>query len=167
MRRFFVLLSVLLILFSLPFVSQGRPLIQVAPKASLYLIDATEFGIGADIIVNPAPEFGFRINPVLLTFDNTALNLNYGLSTYNTYIDGLYYFDGKLPLHAYGGFGLYLYEVAGETESMYVLRGGAGIDYEINKDFDAFGEAGLSIAGNGGTNIVLEISGGVKFGLIK
>jgi hypothetical protein len=87
MKKVFLLLVVLLVALPL----SARPKLEFSPRGSLY-ISSVNFGIGADIIVNPMKNLGFRVNIAELVFgDETAFSINSGNYFSFSNCDILYY----------------------------------------------------------------------------
>ena len=144
--------------------SAKRPLIELGPKASLY-IGSVRFGFGAELLVNPIKNLGLRFDLTELSFgeDNTRFSFNLR----DMSLDGVIY----LPMHeitpyAFLGLGL----SADENTTRVEFRGGLGFNYSITRSTDIFLEPGVIITHNSYaevTDVWFRLSAGGRFGLIR
>lgn len=145
--------------------SAKRPIIELGPKASLYL-GSLRFGIGAEFLVNPLRNLGLRFDLAEFSFgeDNTRFTFNLR----DLSMDALLYLpmEGIKP-YGFVGFGV----AADEDRTRLEFRGGLGFNYSVTRSTDIFAEPGAIIAynsyGEGTTDIWFRLSIGGRFGLIK
>lgn len=166
-RKYLIVLAVVFLVASSAnarMVRRGRrSLIELGPKASLYIGDDTNFGIGLETIFNPVGGFGLRLNLAELIFDNTTLYLNF-----NESLDALFYYPmSGLDTYFHAGFGLISFDTGQGSTTIYSIRGGIGFNHRLNRTYDLFVEPGLIITGNGNSDVVFRLSAGVKFGVLK
>ncbi len=139
----------------------GRSAIELAPKATLYIGDDTDFGIGVEGIFNPTPRFGLRLDLAELRFDNTTFFLNYYQS-----MDAVFYYPmSGWDTYFHVGFGLVSISSNGGSWNFYSFRGGMGFNYPMGRTYDFFVEPGLIFTGNGESDVMLRIAFGLKFGM--
>jgi hypothetical protein len=139
-----------------------RPLIQLGPKATLYMDHEYQFGIGMETVVNPLRTVGFRFNLIEIIFNPTTLYLNREGS-----VDALIHLPlDNIQLYFHSGIGLTIHETESGTQTRYSIRGGMGLNYPLNPKTCLFVEPGIIILGNGETEIPLRLSAGARFGII-
>jgi hypothetical protein len=144
--------------------SAKRPLIELGPKASLY-IGSLNFGIGAELLINPTRNVGLRFGLAELRFgeDDTRFSLNLR----DLSMDGILYIpmEGIKP-YAFLGFG-----IVTQNNTNLEFRGGLGFNYSVTRSTDIFVEPGAIFAYNsydeGSTDIWFRLSVGGRFGLIR
>ncbi|KPL13088.1 hypothetical protein AMJ74_05740 [candidate division WOR_3 bacterium SM1_77] len=160
------LLMILALFFIASFVSAEtteRPLIEIGPKASLYMNDVYRFGIGLEAVVNPLRNVGFRLNLAEIIFDPTAFYFNREGS-----LDAFVYLPLRnIQLYIHSGIALKTQETGTGTETRYSIRGGLGLNYPLNSKIHLFVEPGIILKGNGETDVPLQISGGARFRIIN
>jgi hypothetical protein len=140
-----------------------RSVIELAPKATLYIGDDTDFGIGVEGIFNPTRNFGLRLNLTELRFDNTTFCLNYWQS-----LDALFYYPmSGWDTYFHAGFGMISIDTGGSSWNIYEFRGGMGFNYPMSSNYLFFVEPGLIIMGNGDTDVILRVAAGLKFGMVR
>ncbi len=145
-----------------PVVSHGA-LIDLGPKATLYIHDEARFGMGLEAVINPMRHIGFRIDLTEIVFDPTHFYLNSGGS-----IDAFFYFPARrMRFYVYSGLGLLILDTAEDTHTQFVIRGGMGLEWPIRRKCSLFLEPGISIADNGGTDVTFKVSAGARFGVIR
>jgi len=140
-----------------------RPLIELGPKASLY-IGSVRFGFGAELVINPLKNAGLRFDITELSFGDG--NTQFYFNTRSISIDGMIYLpmSGINP-YAFLGFGL---AANGGTDVLF--RGGLGFNYPMTRGTDLFLEPGIIIDYNSDaddTDVTFRLSLGGRFGLIK
>lgn len=162
-----VIVAVLLLMVGM---SQGaarrpaqRPLIELGPKASLY-IGSVRFGLGAELVINPLKNAGLRFDLAELSFGDGGTQFYFNAR--NISIDGMIYLpmSGINP-YAFLGFGL---AANGSTDVLF--RGGVGFNYPVTRGTDLFLEPGIIIDYNSSaddTDVTFRLSLGGRFGLIK
>jgi len=143
-----------------------RSLVEVEPKANLY-IGSVRFGIGCDVIFNPLKTVGFRFSGTELSFGgHTQFYLNHGGS-----IDALFYFPMRGPQpYVHAGFGFHVSDVSGDSRTHFTMRGGLGLTYPWSRATNLFVEPGVIITDPGDwgdTDVILRLSVGARFGVLK
>ena len=163
MKEVKALYAVLLTIVILaPAVSHGA-LIDLGPKATLYISDDVRFGLGVEAVINPLRHIGFRIDLTEIVFDPTTFYLNHSGS-----IDAFLYFPARrMRFYVYSGLGLRIQDTAEDTHTQFVIRGGMGLEWPIRRRSSLFVEPGISIADNGGTDVTFRLSAGARFGVIR
>ena len=162
MKKLFIILLLVLCISTAYAKKAKRPLVQFAPKASLY-IGSVRFGVGAEVVFNPLRSLGFRMGLTEVTFGTggTAFNLNHGTS-----FDIFFYIPmRKLQPYAYAGFGL-----SANGGTRFSIDGGIGLDFVMSRGMNFFVEPGIvissiSVGGVSNTDFMFRLSGGVKFGI--
>jgi hypothetical protein len=160
MKKVLLLLAVLLVILPL----SARPKLEFAPRGSIY-ISSVNFGIGADIIVNPMKNLGFRVNLAELVFgDNTSFSINMMNQFNYTNFDVLYYTD-IAGIFSYVDLIFGLFSVTGGTT--FAIGGGVGLEKYIGKGNYVFLEPALIFTDSPGTDGDLTFRGsfGMKLGL--
>lgn len=166
MKKIFIVFAILFFIMfadAKMYKKTKRPLIEIGPKASLY-IGSIEFGIGAEVIFNPLKSIGVRLDLTEIRFgDNTSFYLNHGGS-----LDALIYIPMR-GLHPYvhAGFGFNVRDTGTGSHTSLEIRAGMGGNYPINRRADLFIEPGIIISGNGDTHTVFRLSFGGRFGIFK
>jgi len=145
--------------------SLRRPLIEVGPKASLY-IGSVRGGFGAEFIVNPIRNFGLRMDLAELSFGDGATEFFFNLRSLS--LDGMIYLpvSGIRP-YAFLGFGI---GADGHTDMAF--RGGLGFNYSVTRSTDLFMEPGMMIFYNSSrdgdeTDVWFRFSMGGRFGILR
>ena len=145
-----------------PAVSYGA-LIDLGPKATLYINDDVRFGLGVEAVINPLRRIGFRIDLSEIVFNPTTFYLNRDGS-----INAFLYFPARrMRFYVYSGLGLWVHDTAEDTQSQFVIRGGFGLEWPMRRRCSLFLEPGISIADNGGTDVTFKFSAGARFGVIR
>ncbi|MBE9491599.1 MAG: hypothetical protein IMY70_01830 [Bacteroidetes bacterium] len=167
--------SILLVAASLFFISSmdagisrrsKKPLVEIVPKMNFFIKSDLEVDIGGDVIFNPSDRLGFRCNFADIHIaGGTVFFLNYSL-LYPTF-DALIYMQSQgIQPYIHAGLGF-----VSHNGSILTLKGGAGFDFDIDRNTCFFVEPGLLIMSvsnhNSDTDIYFFISGGIKFGVIK
>jgi len=161
MKKIFIILMLLFFVTTVYARVPKRPLVQIAPKASLY-IGSVRFGIGAEVIFNPLRNIGIRFDATEISFGEggAVFSLNQGAG-----FDALIYLpmSGMQP-YVHAGFGL-----TANGGTSFSIRGGIGADFVMNKKLTFFAEPGIMIVDQGAadTDFVFRLSGGAKFGILK
>ncbi len=144
--------------------STKRPLIELGPKASLY-IGSLNFGVGAELLVNPASNFGLRFDLTELRFGDDDTRFSFNMRDIS--MDAILYLpmEGIKP-YAFVGVGLVT-----QNNTSVDFRGGLGFNYSVTRTTDLFIEPGAIITyssyGDGSTDIWFRLSLGGRFALIK
>jgi len=139
-----------------------KSLIELGPKASLYIGDDVSFGLGAEIILNPLKNFGFRLDFTEVRFGkNTSFYLNN-----NSSIDGFLYIPMReIEPYLHAGFGFSVFETqAPNLHTFFTMRAGIGFNYPMKRGVNLFFEPGIVITGNGATVTTFRLSLGGRFG---
>ena len=157
-----MLLLLVVVLVALPL--SARPRLEFSPRGSLY-ISSVNFGIGADIIVNPMKNLGVRVNLAEVVFgDATAFSLNAGnLFTFSTF-DILYYTD-IAGLFSYVDIVFGLVSATGGTS--IAIGGGLGLEKYMGKGNYIFLEPALIFTDGPVTegDLTFRTSFGLKLGI--
>jgi len=167
MKKFLMILTILLVMSSAEARILKKPLIEIAPRASVYLSEDNAFGIGSDVVFNPFRKIGFRLEAVELLFnDGTYFILNHGAIKTLPKIDALIYIPmQQMSPYIHTGFGL----ITGEGSTLLALGGGMGFDLYMRRGTTLFIEPGLYILsfsnGAGDTDVLFRLTFGAKFGL--
>lgn len=165
-RKYLIILMLVLLVTSSVF-ARGprrgrRALAELAPKASLYIGDNTDFGIGLEGRFNPTGGFGLRLDLTEIRFDNTTFYLNYNQS-----LDALFYYPmSGMDTYFHAGFGFISIDTGAGSWNFYSIRGGLGFNHRLNRSYDLFVEPGLIIVGNGHSDVIFRVSVGAKFGIL-
>ncbi len=170
MKKLFVVLALVLLVSTAGAKIRKTPrrsLVEIGPKASLYIGDETRFGIGADVLVNPLRNLAVRFGITEVSFGDggTWFTLNQGFWYHGGSLDALIYLPmrGMQP-YVHAGFGL-----TANGDASFLIRGGMGFDYTWAQGTDLFVEPGIIIIdpGYGDTDFVFRLTFGAKFGLLK
>ncbi len=166
MKKLFLLLAVLLVVLPL----SARPRLEFSPRGTLYIGRGdgdVDFGIAADIIVNPKKSFGFRTNLAEMVFgDANAFSLN-GTNMYSfTNFDILYYTKISSFI-SYIDIVFGLYSEGGNTA--LAVGGGVGIEKYMGKGNYIFLEPTLVFTDTGvagaDNDLIFRTSFGMKLGI--
>jgi hypothetical protein len=77
MKKLFIIMAMLFIISSVDAKIFKRSLIEIGPKANLYIKNEdVQFGIGVEVVVNPLRSVGFRFNLTEIRFDPTTFYFN-------------------------------------------------------------------------------------------
>lgn len=140
-----------------------RSLVEIGPKATLYIDEDTRLGIALEAVVNPLRNVGFRLDLTEILFDPTTFYFNRESS-----LDAFVYLSGrKLQLYVLLGVGLKAQETGAETRTDYSIRGGLGLNHSLNPKTKLFIEPAVIVSGNGDTDVSFRISAGGRFGIIE
>lgn len=166
MKKLFIIMAMLFIISSVDAKIFKRSLIEIGPKASLYINEDVQFGIGVEVVVNPLRSVGFRFNLTEIRFDPTTFYFNREGS-----IDAFVYIPMQnMQLYVLAGIGLKTHETGDGTQTHYSIQGGLGLNYPLNQRTTLFAEPAVIISGNGGTNgetdVSFRVSVGGRFGVI-
>lgn len=164
MKKFLIIGAILLFVVAADAKSY-RSLVEVEPKASLY-IGSVRFGLGCDVIFNPLKTVGFRFSGTELSFGDhyTQFYLNFGSS-----LDALIYFPmrGMQP-YVHTGIGFNMIDTdPGGSNTFFTIRGGLGLTYPWSRGTNLFVEPGVIITDNGDTDVTFRLSVGGRFGVLK
>ncbi len=145
--------------------SAKRPLIELGPKASIY-IGSVRGGFGAELIANPLRNFGLRMDLAEFSFGDGEEVFYFNLRSLS--LDGMIYLpiSGIRP-YAFFGFGL---GADGHTDMAF--RGGLGFNYSVTRNTDLFMEPGMLIFYNSArdgdeTDVWFRFSMGGRFGILR
>jgi len=163
MKRIYVVLIMLLVASPLSARVSPRSLVELGPKATVYINDDVRFGIAVDAVVNPLRNIGFRLDLAEIVFDPTSFHFNRDGS-----LDAFVYIPlRRMWFYVYTGVGLRIHDTGEDTQTQFAVRGGVGLNYAIRPRASLFVEPGISISGNGETDVSFRISAGARFGIIK
>ncbi len=164
MKKFLIILVILLSVSAVEARRIKHPLIEIGPKASLY-ISSVRFGIGAEVVCNPLKVVGFRTELIEVSFgDYTNFYMNAGGS-----LDALIYIPMRgIEPYIHTGFGFNVLSNGGSVTT-FAIRAGMGLNYAVNRGTVLFVEPGIIIvdSGVGGTDAIFRLSFGGRFGLLK
>jgi hypothetical protein len=142
-----------------------QPLLEIGPKASLYISDDIALGIGAELVCNPVRNVGIRLDFTELRFGgNTLFYVNY-----NSSLDGLFYIPMReIEPYVHGGMGFSFvdYESPAGSNTSLTMRFGMGILFPMNNRTRLFVEPGILIESNGDTQAIFRLSFGGRFGVL-
>lgn len=165
MKKFCIILTLLVCVSALHARRAKHPLIEIGPKANLYIGDDIRFGIGTEIVCNPLKFVGFRTEVIEVSFgDYTNFYMNAGGS-----LDALIYIPMRgIEPYVHAGFGFSVYSNGGSVTT-FAIRAGMGLNYAVNRRTMLFVEPGIIIvdSGVGGTDAIFRLSFGGRFGLLK
>jgi hypothetical protein len=164
MKKLLIILTLFFIVVSGNARTTEKPLIEIGPKTTLYMDHVYQFGIGGEAVVNPLRNVGFRFNLIEIIFDPTTLYLNREGS-----VDALIFLPLRninFQLYFHSGISLTIYENEAGTQTRYSIRGGMGLNCPLNPKTCLFVEPGITILGNGETEIPLRLSAGARLGII-
>jgi hypothetical protein len=163
MKKIIIMLVMLFIVVSADAKILKKSLVELGPKATLYINDEINFGIGVEAVVNPLHSVGFRINLTEVTFDPTTFYFNREGS-----IDAFVYIPMQnMQLYVLAGIGLKTHETGAGTQTRYSISGGLGLNYPLHPKTNLFIEPAVIISGNGETDVSFRVSAGARFGIIK
>ena len=162
---------ILLLLFSAFIIGEAqtrksakRPIIELGPKASLY-IGSLRFGFGAELVVNPVRSLGLRFDLTELSFGEDDTRFSFNLR--NMSVDAIMYLPMRdITPYAFLGLGLSATEYTTRVE----FRGGLGFNYSITRGTDLFLEPSAIISHDSYaevTDVWFRLSAGGRFGLIR
>jgi hypothetical protein len=163
MKKLFIIMAMLFIISSVDAKIFKRSLIEIGPKANLYIKNEdVQFGIGVEVVVNPLRSVGFRFNLTEIRFDPTTFYFNREGS-----IDAFVYIPMQnMQLYVLAGIGLKTHETGAGTQTHYSIQGGLGLNYPLNQRTTLFAEPAVIISGNGETDVSFRVSVGGRFGII-
>lgn len=168
MKKLFIILMLLFFISSVEakkIKGSKKSLIEIGPKACLYIGEDVQFGIGCETVFNPIRNFGLRYELTEIRFGSTTFYLNHRGS-----LDALIYIPmrGMQPyIHTGFGFTVRDTETPAGTQTNFSIRAGMGLNYTVNRGTDIFIEPGIIISGNGGTDAVFRLSFGGRFGILR
>ena len=157
-----ILLVLVVVLVALPL--SARPRLEFSPRGSLY-ISSVNFGIGADIIVNPMKNLGVRVNLAEVVFgDQTAFSLNSGNLFSFSNFDILYY-TNIAGIFSYVDIVFGLLSATGGTT--IAIGGGVGLEKYMGKGNYIFLEPALIFTDGPATDgdLTFRTSFGLKLGI--
>jgi len=160
MKKILIVIAILLFVVA---AEAKKPLVEVEPKASLY-IGSVRFGLGCDILVNPLKTVGFRFGLTELSFGgHTQFYLNHSGS-----LDALFYFPmrGMQP-YVHAGLGFNMIDTEAGSNTLFTIRGGLGLNYPWSRGTNLFVEPGVIISDNVDTDVTFRLSVGARFGILK
>jgi hypothetical protein len=170
MKKILIIAAILLLVAAADAKSY-RSLVEVEPKASLY-IGSVRFGIGCDFIFNPLKTLGFRFSGAELSFGNDVTQLYLNFPYLTSSLDALIYFPmrGMQP-YVHTGLGLLVLDTdPGGSNTFFTIRGGLGLTYPWSGGTNFFVEPGVIITDLGefsDTDVIFRLSVGARFGILK
>lgn len=166
-----LIITAILFLIAVVDAKSYRSLVEVEPKASLY-IGSVRFGLGCDVIFNPLKTVGFRFSGTELSFGNHYTQFYLNFSYLNSSLDALIYFPmrGMQP-YVHTGIGFLMLDTdPGGSNTFFTIRGGLGLNYPWNRGSNLFVEPGVIITDPGDfgdTDVIFRLSVGARFGILK
>jgi len=143
-----------------------RPLVEIGPKANLYIGEDVRIGFGAEALISPIRGFSLRTEVTELSFgDYTAFNLNYG-ALYGSSLDGLIHIPMRsIAPYIHAGMGFLIID----DFTLINIRAGMGLNYNLKRGFDIFIEPGIIIQdiSEVDADVIFRLSFGGRFGLLK
>ncbi len=170
MKKILIVIAMLLFVVAAE-AKRSRSLVEVEPKASLY-IGSVRFGIGCDVIFNPLKTVGFRFSGTELSFGDDQTQLYLNVSFLNSSLDALIYFPmrGMQP-YVHTGIGILILDTdPGDSNTFFTIRGGLGLNYPWSRGTNLFIEPGVIITDPGDwgdTDVIFRLSVGARFGVLK
>ena len=165
MKKALILITVIALFSTLQAKKMTRSLIELGPKAALYIGDDVSFGIGAEAIFNPVRNVGVRMALTEIRFgDHTTFFLNHGIS-----LDGLFHIPMReLQPYVHAGFGFTVSDAGPVSHSAFSIRAGMGFNFVMNRSTKVFGEPGIIITDAGdNTDVTFRLAFGARFGILK
>ena len=163
MKKLFIILVMFSFVSSVYAKIPKRSLIEIGPKANIYIDEDVQFGIGVESVFNPLKSFGVRLNLIEVRFDRTTFSFNREGS-----LDALIYIPIRgMQSYIYSGFDLKMHETGAGSKTDFSIRAGLGLSYQLNNITNLFIEPGIIIKGNGATNAIFRLSFGGRFGIIR
>ncbi|HEX7320288.1 MAG TPA: hypothetical protein VF399_08025 [bacterium] len=162
----FILISTFVCLEAKSLRRSTLPLLEIGPKASLYISNDIALGIGAELVCNPVRNIGIRLDVTELRFGgNTIFYLNC-----NSSLDGLFYIPMRgFEPYVHGGVGFMFVDNEGSAGSStsFTMRFGMGGLFPINNRTNFFVEPGIVVEDLGdNTNAIFRLSFGARFGVL-
>lgn len=166
MKKIFIVLAMLFFVSSVNarvLRSARRPLIEVGPKTSLYISKDFQIGIGVETVFNPLKSLGIRLDLTEVRFGSTTFYLNQEGS-----LDALFYYPMKgRQTYFYSGFGIKTHDTGAGSKTHFSIRGGLGLNHPLNPKVDLFVEPGIIISSNGDNDVMVRLSVGGRFGILR
>lgn len=140
-----------------------RPLIELGPKASLY-IGSVRFGLGAEMVVNPLRSLGLRMDLAELSFGDGGTRFYFNRLA----LDALIY----IPVRGMKPYGFLGFGLSANGATNLEFRGGLGLNYAVARGTDLFIEPGVIIhysdaGAESNTDATFRLSLGARFGVLK
>jgi hypothetical protein len=162
----FMLISTFVCLEAKSLKRSTLPLLEIGPKASLYISDDFALGIGSELVCNPVRNVGIRLDITELRFGGiTRFYVNY-----NSSLDGLFYIPMRgIEPYVHGGLGFVLIdnESPADNTTSFNMRFGMGFLFPINARTNFFVEPGILIENLGDhTDAIFRLSFGARFGML-
>jgi len=166
MKRIILAIALLCIVTAVHGRVPSRPLVEIGPKANLYIGDDVRVGFGAEALVSPIPGFSLRTEVTELSFgDYTVFSLNYG-SAYGSSLDGLIHIPMRsIAPYVHAGMGFLIID----DFTLINIRAGMGFNYNLKRGMDLFVEPGIIITdiSNANADVVFRLSFGGRFGIVR
>ena len=140
-----------------------KPLIELGPKASLY-IGSVRFGLGAEMVINPMRSFGLRMDLAEVSFGDGDTQFYLNLRSLS--LDAMIYIPAG-NIHPYGYFG---FGIGADGYTNLHGRGGLGLGLSVTRGGELYMEPGVIIDfSNAGevdrTDVWFRFSMGARFGV--
>lgn len=160
MKKIGIVIALLCVATAAQAKTAKRPLVEIGPKANLYIGDDVRIGFGAEALVSPLNAFSLRVEVTELSFgDYTSFQLNYGSS-----LDGLIHIPMRsIAPYVHAGMGFHVID----DFTALSVRAGMGLNYTLQRNLDIFVEPGLIIQDYGETDVIFRLSFGGRFGILR
>lgn len=171
MKKILIVIAILLFVVAAE-AKRSRSLVEVEPKASLY-IGSVRFGLGCDILINPLKTVAFRFSGTELSFGDDLTQFCLNFSFLNSSLDALIYFPMReMQPYVHTGIGFLMLDPdPGDSNTFFTIRGGLGLNYPWRRGANLFVEPGIIITDLGdwgdGTDVIFRLSVGARFGILK
>lgn len=146
-----------------------KPMVEVGAKVNVILSDATAFGLGAEVVVNPFRRLGLRYEFFDARYQDPVFSIAL-LGQGGSNLDGLIYLPmpGIEP-YIHAGIGLRADFGGGSSEWIYGFRCGLGLNYALSRQAGFFAETGVLFddATGNESSTAFRLSAGVRFGFIR
>ncbi|MBN2621503.1 hypothetical protein JXB22_10495 [candidate division WOR-3 bacterium] len=160
MKKTVIIIALFCIVTAVQARAAKRPLVEIGPKANLYIGDDVRVGFGAEALVSPMSAFSVRTEVTELSFgDYTVFSLNFGSS-----LDALIHIPMRsMAPYVHAGMGFQIID----DYTALSIRAGMGLNYNLKRGLDVFVEPGLIIQDYGETDVIFRLSFGGRFGILK
>ncbi len=171
MKKFIIFIIILIFFAQAKGFKRQFAVLELAPKASMYIGNDAYFGIGGECIINPIKQIGLRMTFTEVVFGNgTRFYLNSGgWVASGLSIDGLFYIPmTEIEPYVHGGLGFEIFDPPGQadTQTFFSFRFGMGFNYSLNLKTKLFVEPGIIVYDAGDTEALFRLSFGARFGVL-
>ncbi len=171
MKKFIAFILLVIIFAQAKGIKRQFSVLELAPKASLYISNDAYFGIGGECVINPIRQVGIRMTFAEVVFGNgTRFYFNSeGWEPSGLSLDGLFYIPmTEIEPYVHGGLGFSIYDPPGQadTHTSFSFRFGMGLNYSLNPKTKIFVEPGIIIYDAGDTETMFRLSFGARFGVL-